>query len=513
MLFCLYKFSCFFYLSNALPLLYILISKSALKIAIIIFIGLAAIVFIFISFFLIRHLIRSKKRKKFRNYFSNIISEIAVYEAAPETQSDNKTEYSIAEPVSLNIEKKAGKQKISLVIQGNKNEKAIVFEPFYTANSFTSQQTKNGNAALIDGNAETPLKTFCEWLKSIKIDQSHNMMESDEQPDKDEKPDKTVQYIDEIPNANAEVITEPMAEVSPKQSFSQNIPLEPGLYKMMQSSFIKKVFIGELTKASRDMAGTARENIKWVYEHLQLVKDSEKRLQSNRWHIKAKAIQELAQMQQKRYVKKLYKLANHSNTFVRQEAQTAIVKMFGFSGLRFLNVVNYTISDWQQLCLLQELTLKQISSFAGVERWVRSSNTSVVTFALRLIETYHCYELHDEVAEQLNHPSEGVQKMAVQTLGEIYQPRTAALLIDAYNKVNRHLQFAVLKVFQKAATENEIPFLLEQLKHPDNQFKIMAARAIHNCSADNTAIIRDNIINNGYSAAALLSKLLEEEII
>lgn len=83
------------------------------------------------------------------------------------------------------------------------------------------------------------------------------------------------------------------------------------------------------------MAGTSNENLKWVFEHWHLEKDSETRMQSTRWHIKAKAIQELAQMQQSKYIKKFYGLADHSNAFVRQEAQTAIVKLFGFSGLGF----------------------------------------------------------------------------------------------------------------------------------------------------------------------------------
>jgi hypothetical protein len=301
--------------------------------------------------------------------------------------------------------------------------------------------------------------------------------------------------------------------VSEIQSFLDRASVKKSLYMLLQSSFSRQVFIHQLTKAAGNVAGSSNENLKWVYEHFHLEKDSELRMQSNRWHIKAKAIQELAQMQQKKDIKKLYRLANHSNALVRQEAQTAIVKLFGFPGLRFLNVITYTITDWQQFCLLQELTLKRITSFAGVERWIRSTNNSVVIFALRLVETYHWHELHDEVAAQLTHSSEKVRQKSIQTLGEIYQPHTAKLLIEAYSKISKQLQFVVLKVFEKAATENEIPFLLQQLNHPDNQFKLIAARAIHNCGAENRAIIRDTIINNGYSASALLSKLLEEEIV
>ena len=382
MLLCLYKFSCFYYITIVLPLLNSIVTEAMLEMAMLFFISVIGCVLIFITFYLIRYAIRSKIRKKLYNYFSNIISEIAI----------------------------------------------------------------------------------CESVSEI-------------------------------------------------QSFLDKTSVKRILYKLLQSTFCRQVFIHQLTKAAGNVAGSSNENLKWVYEHFHLEKDSELRMQSNRWHIKAKAIQELAQMQQKKDIKKLYRLANHSNEFVRQEAQTAIVKLFGFSGLRFLNVTSYTITDWQQFCLLQELTLKRITSFAGMERWIRSSNSSVVIFALRLVETYHWHELHDEVAAQLTHPSEKVQQKSIQTLGEIYQPHTGKLLIAAYNKINKQLQFVVLKVFEKAASENEIPFLLQQLNHPDNQFKLIAARAIHNCGAENRAIIRDTIMNNGYSAAALLSKLLEEEIV
>jgi hypothetical protein len=148
-----------------------------------------------------------------------------------------------------------------------------------------------------------------------------------------------------------------------------------------------------------------------------------------------------------------------------------------------------------------------------VEKWIRSSNNSVVLFALRLVETYHWHELHDEVAVQLSHSSEKVQQKVIQTLGEIYQPHTGRLLTGIYDNVNKKLQFSILKVFEKVATEDEVPFLLEQLKHPDNQFKLLVARAIHNCNPDYNSILKDNIINNGFSSAALLSKLFEEEIV
>ena len=127
-------------------------------------------------------------------------------------------------------------------------------------------------------------------------------------------------------------------------------------------------------------------------------------------------------------ITRIYRLTNHKNFYVRTEAQVALVKMTGFKGLRFLNVVAHPLTQWQQVCLMQQLSEGADAEPEQVAHWLHSDNETVVELALKIVGAFKIYSLHDAAADCLNHNSETVQQEAVRTLGEIEQEATGALL-------------------------------------------------------------------------------------
>ena len=118
--------------------------------------------------------------------------------------------------------------------------------------------------------------------------------------------------------------------------------------KLVQKPFARQVLIKALVKIKDDISGSSAENLRLLFEQLGLDKDCYQQFLSKRWHIKAKAIQQLAEMQQHQYLVKIYRETNHANKFIRTEAQIAIVKLTGFKGLRFLNIISHPVSQSQQ---------------------------------------------------------------------------------------------------------------------------------------------------------------------
>ena len=125
--------------------------------------------------------------------------------------------------------------------------------------------------------------------------------------------------------------------------------------------------IQELADTCKKFSGTTMDNIHWLFQKTDLKKELLAHLKDKRWFVKAKAIQQLAYLQQKDQLPNIFRLANHNNDFVRMEAQIATVKLIGFNGLRFLNVIGYSVSEWQQLRLIQELSRHSIENFDGIE--------------------------------------------------------------------------------------------------------------------------------------------------
>lgn len=203
----------------------------------------------------------------------------------------------------------------------------------------------------------------------------------------------------------------------------EEVLLQPGyrelLLKCATRPFARKVLNEELVKAHKSLSGGAAANIEWLYQHLLLDGDTLQLFRSKQWHIKAKAIQQLAQMQQRQHLSKIYRAANNRNFHVRMEAQLALVRLTGFEGLRFLNVTHYSITPWQQLCLLQELLEHGNVQEDRINTWLHSENESVVAFAIKLVQQYRINALGPALIRCARQPSITLQKLARAALREL----------------------------------------------------------------------------------------------
>ena len=93
----------------------------------------------------------------------------------------------------------------------NANDAFNAFEPLHTVDYFASQGIKVSEEPINNDKLSNQLKSFTEWLKSMKKIHPHQLTESDEQTD------KIIQHIAEGSNTNTHVVTEAMAEVLVKQ--------------------------------------------------------------------------------------------------------------------------------------------------------------------------------------------------------------------------------------------------------------------------------------------------------
>lgn len=282
------------------------------------------------------------------------------------------------------------------------------------------------------------------------------------------------------------------------------------LYRLLGDGFARKVLITELLKTARSMSGSAASNVCWFYAQADLDKDSLDRLQHGAWHVKARAIQELSGLRQRKQITKIYRLTNHPDELVRNEARTAVVKLTGFEGLRFLDLITYPITAWEQLCLLHELSFHKAESFTQIDRWLNSKNNSVVEFALRLIEVYKLYDLHPQVLNCLSHTSLEVRKKAIAALSEIYQPDAAERLIGQFHNEAADMQIRIIQIFEIHGGDSELSFLLECLTHINAQVQAAAAKAVYHTQADGMVYLEQRVVVTDHPWTVLLPQLKRE---
>jgi len=269
----------------------------------------------------------------------------------------------------------------------------------------------------------------------------------------------------------------------------------------------RNLLISELAETSKKFRGSTMENILWLFEKMELRNQLLKNLENKKWHKKAKAIQQLAYLQQKNCVDIILPFTNHENELLRAEAQIALVKMTGFEGLEFLSKVTYPVSEWQQLRLIEELSSTTCTSLGNIHEWLQSENLSVVNFALRLVEIYQQFDFYDEVKRCLSHSSMAVCKNAVLTISNISNETTADLLVAHFARYDAFIQTKILKILQSDGTEAQLPFLFSILNHPDDSYKLEAAKAILKISDTGIVAIEELIDRNAFPWNVILPQI------
>lgn len=289
------------------------------------------------------------------------------------------------------------------------------------------------------------------------------------------------------------------------------IPLTGRAEKLMHNRHFRKLLTEELILTKKSLTGMASDNLQHLYRQLQLDKYALSNLKSPQWYVKAKAIQELTLMGLKDVLPKLYRYTNNENELVRMEAQSATVQFYGFEGLRFLNVITYPISEWQQIKLLQQL-VQAAPVDVSIDSWLKSGNSSVVVFALKLARSYHWFQWHDTVLSCLEHPEHDVRLQAIHCLCEIYTDKTAAILVSRFWYEGPEIQLAIIKTLQSIGSEEDIPFLVDILYYDNNEIRICAARAIIHLSKNGLAVLGMSASAIGYPLNEMLAQIKGELI-
>jgi hypothetical protein len=248
--------------------------------------------------------------------------------------------------------------------------------------------------------------------------------------------------------------------------------------KIFKNPVARQYALENLIVNKKTFSGAVSSNIRELYEELGFKQDSLQKLNSKRWFIKAKGIQELAIMDQNDFLIKVYRLTNSKNDLVRNEAQSAIIHWSGFNGLRFLDVASYDISEWQQMQLLVQLKNFTQQEMPGLGKWLASSNNTVVTFALKLAEVYQQFQVKDKVEQCLLHANESIRIHAVNTLTRIGDEGSADQMIAAYQRERFTNRLNILNKISAVATPRQAPFLLEETNNANDFLKLAASRAI-----------------------------------
>ncbi|MCW3110594.1 MAG: repeat protein [Segetibacter sp.] len=251
----------------------------------------------------------------------------------------------------------------------------------------------------------------------------------------------------------------------------------------------RQMLIDELVRNKSSFLGSVSDNIIKLYYQLGLNVDSIIKLNDPRPHIQCQGIHELCVMEQKDLLSRVYRYTNSKDKDVRMEAQTAIIQWYGFKGLRFLDVVSYPVTEFQQLRLLELLRVVPFAGLPKLNKWLILKNDTVVVFALKLAQHYKQAQVQNEAAQCLHRKNDAIRLQAVKTLAVIGDSSTANLLTLAYPNEKFTNRLNILRELPKIATDEQRDFLIVQLHEGHEYLKLASAKVLAKCTTEGMEIL------------------------
>lgn len=267
------------------------------------------------------------------------------------------------------------------------------------------------------------------------------------------------------------------------------------LSKCSSSNLKRKIIINTLLKLRNEISGEMADAIQKLYYQTGLIRFAAANLKSKKWEIVAKGIKELAQFEIKEVHDEVVKHVNHPKREVRLEIQRYLVKLFKFEGLKFLNVLNCNLTEWDQIRLIEILKKIDDQQAPDFSIWLESQNNSVVSFSLKLTKTFNQYEAKNTLIKLLHHSDPEIRMEVIETLLYFGDSESLLILKQEFNLRSLEEQIITFKMMETLYEIGDVPFILEQIENECFEIKTSAIKILKAINDDEGHDLQ-TLINN-----------------
>jgi len=248
------------------------------------------------------------------------------------------------------------------------------------------------------------------------------------------------------------------------------------LKKDLSNPLKRSIIVSTLLKLKNEISGELDESIQKLYFQTGLINYSMSKLRSRKWYVVAKGVRELTQFHIKEVHDEVITLIDHPKNEVRKEMQLYLVNLFSFKGLNFLDALQTPLSEWDQIQLLEVLQRFDDQQIFDIKPWLKSSNDSVVLFALKLADIYIQFNAKEQLIELLSHESKKIRIELITVLGNLNVMEAKSLLKNCFSERSLEEQIAFFQMMEKMPESADEPFLINHIHHENFEIKLSALR-------------------------------------
>jgi hypothetical protein len=242
--------------------------------------------------------------------------------------------------------------------------------------------------------------------------------------------------------------------------------------------FKRRIIVSTLLRLRNEISGEMADEIQQLYFQSGLISYALKRLKSKKWYVVAKGIRELTQLHIKEVYDQIVVLVNHPKKEIRKEVQLYLVTLFHFDGLQFLEVLQTQLSEWDQIQLLEVLQRFDEQEIPDINPWLKSTNVSVVAFALKLAKIYNQFEVKDTLIGLLFHPQKKIRVDAIHVLSHLQVLEAKAVLKNNFDQLSPEEQIEFFKLLENLCESGDESFLMQHITHQNFEIKLSALKIL-----------------------------------
>ena len=242
--------------------------------------------------------------------------------------------------------------------------------------------------------------------------------------------------------------------------------------------FKRSIIVSKLLRLRNDISGEMADAIQKLYFQSGLIAYALKRLKSKKWYVVAKGIREFTQLRVKEVNDEIVVFVNHPKREIRKEVQLYLVTLFHFDGLKFLDILQTQLSEWDQIQLLEVLQRFDEQEIPDINPWLKSKNNSVVAFALKLAKIYNQFEVKDALIELLSHQQKNIRVDAIHVLSHLHAVEAKDILKNNFDNLSEDEQIEFFKMLENVFESSDESFLLAHTTHQNFEIKLLALKII-----------------------------------
>jgi len=176
----------------------------------------------------------------------------------------------------------------------------------------------------------------------------------------------------------------------------------------------------------------------------------------------------------------IFRCLHSKNDVVRMEAQLAMIRLSHGNSFDFLDHLEKPFTLWEQLTVYETIMFHNLP-IPQFDRWLYSKNTTVVKFAMRMIDIFKQREAYPNLFWMLVNENPEIRFMTIHTIGNLKIKEALPHLKRLYKTETYQNCLAIIQTLGKMPDDQVLNFLKLVIdKEDDVQLQIEAAMAINN---------------------------------